>query len=126
MWHFRFNEVYLRNSSISIRRRSRFFRRISQINDKTARDYLVAFCNGVTKLHDKEYLRKPTQTNVEKLDAFHEEKLGFPGSNNDINVICQSPLLNDLKVRKAPKVPFLANDVNYRWGYYITDGLYPE
>ncbi|GJV03860.1 ALP1-like protein isoform X1 [Tanacetum coccineum] len=48
------------------------------------------------------------------------------GSNNDINVLRQSPVLNDLKVEKAPEVPFVANDVNYKWGYYLTDGIYPE
>ncbi|GKD26434.1 putative nuclease HARBI1, partial [Tanacetum coccineum] len=32
------------------------------------------------------------------------------GSNNDINVLRQSPVLNDLKVGKAPEVPFVAND----------------
>ncbi|GJZ36629.1 retrovirus-related pol polyprotein from transposon TNT 1-94 [Tanacetum coccineum] len=34
-------------------------------------------------------------------------------SNNDINVIRQSPLLDDLEVEKATEVPFVANDVNY-------------
>nr|GEW16500.1 protein ALP1-like isoform X1 [Tanacetum cinerariifolium] len=104
-----------------------------------------------------EYLRKPTQTDIEKLYAYHEEKHGFPGmgdygsdpfilleavasqdlwiwhaffgvagSNNDINVIRQSPLLNDLKEGKAPDVAFVANDVHYKWRYYLTDGIYPE
>ncbi|GKE17842.1 ALP1-like protein, partial [Tanacetum coccineum] len=35
-------------------------------------------------------------------------------------------LLNDLKIRKAPEVPFVANDVAYKWGYYLTGGIYPE
>ncbi|GKB99147.1 WAT1-related protein isoform X1 [Tanacetum coccineum] len=48
------------------------------------------------------------------------------GSNNDVNVLRQSPILNDLKVGKAPEVPFVANDVTYKWGYYLTDGIYPE
>nr|GEU44023.1 hypothetical protein [Tanacetum cinerariifolium] len=51
---------------------------------------------------------------------------GVAGSNNDVNVLCQSPVLNDLKVGKAPEVPFVANDVTYKWGYYLTDGIYPE
>ncbi|GJV30290.1 ALP1-like protein [Tanacetum coccineum] len=45
-------------------------------------------------------------------------------SKNDINVIRQSPLLNDLKEGKAPEVAFVANDVHYKWGYYLTDGIY--
>ncbi|GJU33306.1 putative nuclease HARBI1 isoform X2 [Tanacetum coccineum] len=80
-------------------------------------------------LYGEEYLRRPTQTDVEKLYAFHENKHGFPGmigsidctkwpwaqcpqayraqfsrgSNNDVNVLRQSPVLNDLKVGKAPE-----------------------
>ncbi|GJR96028.1 hypothetical protein Tco_0268202 [Tanacetum coccineum] len=30
-------------------------------------------------------------------------------------------VLNDLKVGKAPEVPFVANDVTYKWGYYLTE-----
>ncbi|GJX50081.1 ALP1-like protein [Tanacetum coccineum] len=48
------------------------------------------------------------------------------GSNNDVNVLRQSTVLNDLKLGKAPEVPFVANDVNYKWGYYLTDGIYLE
>ncbi|GKF21167.1 ALP1-like protein [Tanacetum coccineum] len=117
------------------------------------------------ELYGEEYLRKPTQTDVEKLYAFHEEKHGFPGmlgsidctkwpwaqcpvglhgrfcrggsgpdpftlleaiasqdlwichaffsvawSNNDINVMRQSLLLNDLKGGKVPAVSFVANN----------------
>ncbi|GJR47249.1 ALP1-like protein [Tanacetum coccineum] len=47
-------------------------------------------------------------------------------SNNDINILRQSPVLNDLKVGKAPEVPFVANGVNYKWGYDLTGGIYPE
>ncbi|GJX11870.1 ALP1-like protein isoform X1 [Tanacetum coccineum] len=152
-----------------------------QIGEKTSRDCLMHFCNGVIELYGEEYLRRPTQTDVEKLYAFHENKHGFPGmigsidctkwswaqcpqayraqfsrgdsgsepfilleavasqdlwiwhaffgvagSNNDVNVLRQSPVLNDLKVGKAPEVPFVANDVTYKWGYYLTDGIYPE
>ncbi|GJY49073.1 ALP1-like protein [Tanacetum coccineum] len=48
------------------------------------------------------------------------------GSNNDVNVLRQSPVLNDLKVGKAPEVPFVANDVTYKWGYYLTGRIYPK
>ncbi|GJS06702.1 reverse transcriptase domain-containing protein [Tanacetum coccineum] len=53
-----------------------------QIGEKTSRDCLMHFCNGVIELYDEEYLRRPTQTDVEKLYAFHENKHGFPGSND--------------------------------------------
>ncbi|GKD44590.1 ALP1-like protein [Tanacetum coccineum] len=51
---------------------------------------------------------------------------GVAGSNNDVNVLRQSLVLNDLKVGKEPEVPFVANDVTYKWGYYLTEGIYPE
>ncbi|GJZ64300.1 ALP1-like protein isoform X1 [Tanacetum coccineum] len=85
-----------------------------------------------------EGLRKLTSKNS---TLFMRKKHGFPGmidsidctkwlwaqwSNNDVNVLRQSPVLNDLKVGKAPEVPFVANDVTYKWGYYLTDGIYPE
>ncbi|GJY64538.1 hypothetical protein Tco_0465998 [Tanacetum coccineum] len=50
-----------------------------QIGEKTSRDCLMHFCNGVIELYGEEYLRRPTQTDVEKLYAFHENKHGFPG-----------------------------------------------
>ncbi|GJX57912.1 ALP1-like protein [Tanacetum coccineum] len=51
---------------------------------------------------------------------------GVDGSNNDINVLYQSPLFNDLKTGRAPKIPFVANGVSYPYGYYLVDGIYPE
>nr|GEW45652.1 protein ALP1-like isoform X1 [Tanacetum cinerariifolium] len=51
---------------------------------------------------------------------------GIAGSNNDINVLYQSPLFNDLKTGRAPEIPFVANDISYPSGYYLVDGIYPE
>ncbi|GJZ76526.1 ALP1-like protein [Tanacetum coccineum] len=50
-----------------------------QIGNKTSHDSLEAFCKVVIKLYGEEYLRRPTNTDVEKLYAFHEEKHGFHG-----------------------------------------------
>ncbi|GJT58888.1 RNA-directed DNA polymerase, eukaryota [Tanacetum coccineum] len=47
-------------------------------------------------------------------------------SNNDINVINRSSLLNDLKQGIAPDILFVANDVTYPCGYYLCDGIYSE
>ncbi|GKD08296.1 ALP1-like protein [Tanacetum coccineum] len=51
---------------------------------------------------------------------------GVTGSNNDVNVLYQSPIFNDLKTGRAPEIPFVANDVTYPSGYYLVDGIYPE
>ncbi|GJU39872.1 ALP1-like protein [Tanacetum coccineum] len=48
------------------------------------------------------------------------------GMNNDVNVLRQSPIFNDLKSGRAPDVPFMANNVPYKRGYYLTDGIYPQ
>nr|GFA90035.1 hypothetical protein [Tanacetum cinerariifolium] len=51
---------------------------------------------------------------------------GASGSNNDINVLYQSPLFNDLKTGRASEISFVANGVTYRSGYYLVDGVYPK
>nr|GEW19370.1 protein ALP1-like isoform X1 [Tanacetum cinerariifolium] len=51
---------------------------------------------------------------------------GVAGSNNDINILYQSPLFNDLKTGRAPEIPFVANGVSYPSGYYLVAGIYPE
>ncbi|GJY08201.1 ALP1-like protein [Tanacetum coccineum] len=51
---------------------------------------------------------------------------GVAGSNNDINVLYQSPLFNDLKTGRAPEILFVANGVTYPSGYYLIDEIYPE
>ncbi|GKB27081.1 ALP1-like protein isoform X1 [Tanacetum coccineum] len=119
------------------------------------------FCNGVIELYGEEYLRRPTQTDVEKLYAFHENKHGFPGMIGNIDctkwpwaqcpqayraqfsrgdsgsepfILLEAVASQDLWIwhaffvfaGKAPEVPFVANDVTYKWGYYLTDEIYPE
>ncbi|GKD69101.1 ALP1-like protein [Tanacetum coccineum] len=51
---------------------------------------------------------------------------GVSGMNNDVNVLRQSPIFNDLITGRAPDVPFVANNVPYKRGYYLTDGIYPQ
>ncbi|GKE80284.1 ALP1-like protein, partial [Tanacetum coccineum] len=36
------------------------------------------------------------------------------------------PLFKDLKTGQAPEIPFVANGVTYRSGYYLVDRIYPE
>lgn len=51
---------------------------------------------------------------------------GVAGANNDVNVLQQSPLLNDLLMDAAPPSAFQVNGREYRHGYYLADGIYPE
>ncbi|CAN1303201.1 hypothetical protein LINPERPRIM_LOCUS25756 [Linum perenne] len=48
------------------------------------------------------------------------------GSNNDINVLNQSPLFNDVLGRYSPDIQFTVNGTKYTKGYYLADGIYPE
>ncbi|GJW05047.1 ALP1-like protein [Tanacetum coccineum] len=51
---------------------------------------------------------------------------GVVGSNNDINVLYQSPLFDDLKTGRAREIHFVANGVTYSSGYYLVDRIHPE
>ncbi|WVZ95325.1 hypothetical protein U9M48_041107 [Paspalum notatum var. saurae] len=50
---------------------------------------------------------------------------GVAGSNNDINVLNQSPLFTDVLQGRAPLVHFSVNERQYDMGYYLVDGIYP-
>ncbi|XP_076896854.1 uncharacterized protein LOC143549981 [Bidens hawaiensis] len=51
---------------------------------------------------------------------------GTPGTNNDIAVINASPIFDRLTYGVSPDISFSTNDVNYEYGYYLVDGIYPE
>ncbi|TVT97759.1 hypothetical protein EJB05_56980, partial [Eragrostis curvula] len=51
---------------------------------------------------------------------------GMAGSNNDINVLNQSPLFYEVLKGEAPNVQFSVNGNEYNTGYYLADGIYPE
>ncbi|KAK9060749.1 hypothetical protein SSX86_021455 [Deinandra increscens subsp. villosa] len=150
-----------------------------RIGESTAIKRLHNFCRSIVEIYRDKYLRRPTQEDVDRLTAFHEEKHGFPGmlgsidcmhwgwrncptawkghytrgdhgyptimletvasqdlwiwhaffgvagSNNDINVINQSPLFNEILQGQAPRCDFHVNGNVYRKGYYLADGIYP-
>ena len=51
---------------------------------------------------------------------------GVAGSNNDINVLNQSPLFKDVLQGQAPIVNFMVNGHEHNMGYYLADGIYPS
>ncbi|GKC30811.1 ALP1-like protein [Tanacetum coccineum] len=126
-----------------------------QMSERSSRISLDHFCNSVMKKFRHEYLRKSMVTDVWfgcpytfkgkyvrrdhgpnlfiLLEAAASQDLwiwhaffGVAGSNNDINVLYQSPLFNDLKTGRASEIPFVTNGVTYPWGYYLINGIYPE
>ncbi|GJW89249.1 WAT1-related protein isoform X1 [Tanacetum coccineum] len=127
-WHLSFSKVYLRDSpQLDITLAFQIIWTISYKScEKTSRDCLMHFCNGVMELYGEEFLRKPTQTDVEKLYAFHEEKHGFPAIHF-VRSGCPTRFMDLARLLWCLlEVPFVANDVTYKWGYYLTDGIYPE
>nr|GEV98973.1 hypothetical protein [Tanacetum cinerariifolium] len=102
-----------------------------QISEHTARDALFFFNMCIIELYMPKYLRKPTSEDVVNIQQKHNNVHGFSGklgtgANNDINVLDNSLLFDDLLDDLASAVPYVVNGVEYRNGYYLADGIYPE
>ncbi|KAL7606376.1 hypothetical protein Lser_V15G16987 [Lactuca serriola] len=61
-----------------------------------------------------------------KIYGFDMHFFGVAGFNNDVNVLDQSPIFDDLLNGKAPDAPFAVNGNEYKYRYYLTDGIYPQ
>ncbi|GJV80103.1 ALP1-like protein [Tanacetum coccineum] len=118
-WHYVFSEVYLAIRPTSIRC---FIDCTKWSWAQCPQAYRAQFSRGDSGSEPFILLEAVASQDLWIWHAF----FGVAGSNNDVNVLRQSPVLNDLKVGKAPEVPFVANDVTYKWGYYLTDGIYPK
>ena len=57
---------------------------------------------------------------------FWHAYFGTLGSNNNLNVLDRSWLFNNIVDGSAPKCPFMVNGVQYKFGYYLCDGIYPS
>jgi len=53
-------------------------------------------------------------------------QFGYPGSNNDLNVLDKSPIFDRLAHGKFPTIHYKVNGNYYNWGYYLGDGIYPN
>ncbi|CAL8107891.1 unnamed protein product [Prunus armeniaca] len=51
---------------------------------------------------------------------------GVAGSQNDLNVLGQSPVFNDVLRGEAPKITYEVNNTVYQTRYYLADGIYPR
>ncbi|XP_076912276.1 uncharacterized protein LOC143570529 [Bidens hawaiensis] len=123
-----------------------------QMSETVAREALHTFCKCIPQLYHKKYLRKPTQSNeacpVAWQGQYHRGDhdgptvileaaasfdlwiwhvfFGKPGANNDVAVINASPIFDRLTDGVSPDISFSTNDVNYEYGYYLVDNIYPE
>ncbi|WVZ79761.1 hypothetical protein U9M48_027302 [Paspalum notatum var. saurae] len=112
------------------------------IGKTTILDSLANFKKGIRQQFGSKYLRRPTEEDTQWLLRVGEAR-GFPavashdlwiwhaffgvaGSNNDINVLNQSPIFTNILQGNAPPVQFMVNGNQYNMGYYLADGIYPE
>lgn len=51
---------------------------------------------------------------------------GFPGSNNDINVLDGSHLFDDEEQMRNHQIKYKVNGNDYTMGYYLVDRIYPK
>ncbi|KAI5313949.1 hypothetical protein L3X38_043125 [Prunus dulcis] len=51
---------------------------------------------------------------------------GVAGSQNDLNVLGQSPVFNYVLRGEAPNITYEINNTIYHNGYYLADGIYPR
>ncbi|XP_052621824.1 uncharacterized protein LOC111914700 [Lactuca sativa] len=120
------------------------------MSERTGRDCTYLFCEYVIELYRDIYLRHPTKSDVEQLYVAHEAKHGFPGMLGSIDcthwewancpnawrgqftrgdhgvptVILEAAVSNDLW--EAPDMSYVVNGNEYKYGYYLGDGIYPK
>ncbi|XP_023743730.1 uncharacterized protein LOC111891901 [Lactuca sativa] len=73
--------------------------------ERTAKESLYRLAMGVVETFADVYLHKPSLNDIQQLYVAHEERHGFLG--------------------KAPDAHFTVNGNEYKFGYYLTDGIYP-
>ena len=57
---------------------------------------------------------------------FWHSYFGAPGSHNDLNILNSSDFYTKLHNGTAPDSSFTLRGTQYRFGYYLVDGIYPE
>nr|XP_043608842.1 uncharacterized protein LOC122580639 [Erigeron canadensis] len=107
------------------------------MSERSSRDTLNVFCDGVIKLYRHEYLRRPTRNDIQRIFDHHASYhvldcwiwhayFGVVGSNNGINVLNQSPLFNYFEDGTTPLIPFTVNGTEYKYPYFLVDEIYPR
>ncbi|XP_052623869.1 uncharacterized protein LOC111878920 [Lactuca sativa] len=111
-----------------------------RMSERTARESLYLLAGGVVETFGDQYLRKPSLHDMQQLYAAHEERHGFPGMLRSIDcthwqmekLLCgvERPVFERSSwsafIGKAPDAPFTVNGNEYKFGYYLTDGIYPQ
>ncbi|CAL8120573.1 unnamed protein product [Prunus armeniaca] len=110
---------------------------IVRMGKSTILESLVRFCDAVETLYTRDYLRRPTPRDLQRLLQKAESR-GFPGMIGSIDCMhcCriskrferpgQSPVFNDVLRDEAPNITYEINNTVYQNGYYLDDGIYPR
>ncbi|CAL2279456.1 unnamed protein product [Prunus armeniaca] len=126
---------------------------VARMGKSTTLEALVRFCDAVENLYTRDYLRRPTPRDLQRLLQKAEAR-GFPrmigtksiileavagfdtwvwhaffgvaGAQNDLNVLGQSPVFNDVLSGQGPNITYQVNNTVYQTGYYLADGIYPR
>uniref|UniRef100_A0A0D3B0J8 Myb-like domain-containing protein n=1 Tax=Brassica oleracea var. oleracea TaxID=109376 RepID=A0A0D3B0J8_BRAOL len=103
-----------------------------RLGESTALSCLHHFTDGIIQLFGDEYLRRPTAEDLQRLLDIGETR-GFPGmvgsidcTLNDINVLDRSPVFDDIIEGRTPRLEYVINEHEYKFAYYLTDGIYPK
>uniref|UniRef100_A0A0D3ATJ6 Uncharacterized protein n=1 Tax=Brassica oleracea var. oleracea TaxID=109376 RepID=A0A0D3ATJ6_BRAOL len=89
-----------------------------KIGGTTTLECLRRFCKGVIQLYEHEYLRAPTQDDLQRF--LHVSTLNY------INVLDHSPVFDDVEQGNTHRVKFFVNQRLYDMAYYLADGIYPS
>ncbi|CAL9004795.1 unnamed protein product [Prunus brigantina] len=126
---------------------------IARMGKYTILECLVRFCDAVEHLYTREYLHKPTPRDLQRLlqkgDAreYGNQKgqksiileavasfdcwvwhafFGVAGYQNDLNVLGQSPMVDEVLRGHSPQVTYQINNTVYSGVYYLADRIYPR
>nr|XP_051202314.1 uncharacterized protein LOC127315913 [Lolium perenne] len=94
-----------------------YIRSAESTNLESCKKFVIKVC----EVFGDKYLRSPNAEDTARLLAIGEER-GFPGSNNDLNVLQRSPVFAKLAGGEAPEVNYSINGHQYTMGYYLADG----
>ncbi|CAM8947327.1 unnamed protein product [Rhodiola kirilowii] len=96
-----------------------------QIAQTTVLESFKKFIRVIPEVYGAEYLRTPTVADLQRLLRM-AKKRGFPGSNNDINVLDGSHLFDDEEQMQNHQIKYKVNDNDYTMWYYLVDRIYPK
>ncbi|XP_023744180.1 uncharacterized protein LOC111892359 [Lactuca sativa] len=109
--------------------------------ERTAGESLYTLSRGVVETFGDVYLRKPSLHDFQELYAAHKECHGFPRMIGNIDCThwkrknCPIAWKGQYTsghhgscslVLEAPDAPFTVNVNEYKYEYYLTDGIYPQ